>query len=1017
MTLLPSFLNFSVRGRAFGRHRSRNLAPVVAASLVVVPASWAQDAGQTEIDAVAEQVAPQVADEVADQVEDQVTDEIKPEVADPAAPDMAVQSLRLDRLLGDVSTAMPASLTSGPVWTFTPAEGRALVVLPIAVNPAAAGVKLSTPAITLQGGRFVAWVLPEDAASGRRGGRRPEDAGPTDAQLMDLGGLLAKADDDAAKMMDDAAAGDAAGAAGDASDVLPEGAPRAARSLELLAGGRVAWMPERSLPGTIQPAGNPPTPVDAYRLKLDPQRVRDLRPVRPERLARNEGESRRDFDARVRAGTQVFRDQTTAYRGLTEALRELPERFETRRPAVISAVFELNNAAADLVFRGHPAGRWAVSRGDLETLGRLATAGGGQGGRGGSAPPDSGLTPEQTADVATLSRVAADGHPWGQRAAARALAGSGLLTLAGPGDHDAVGAVARRLLKSDDAVARNATVYALTQLPASRGVAELLAAAWSQEGTGDPGVTAAAVRAWLAVEMVGNDAAASDGRRRGAAPDVPAVERAVASANLMLADPAGPDPGVVVRQLLAVTAGTSSGGRGDDAAAAAAALVDGLKLTGLAGARFDAAATAVIESAPRYPGVAGAWLNRQLLGSADRGQVEQTLDLLDQAVRMASAAAAANAKQKAMMTADDGAGEGAAAGPARPGLPLGTPDHALFGLLNAEDAGLRAKAWAALPAFVLPEGRGRRGAAAAETDPAALLDAVLNAALVRATTPAPLVPFLLRQPEADPLGSVVTRALVRVTAQGDTPSARQAAQALLGTDRNVTEAIGALNADDRARFAARLYDRVSGSLSPVTGLIRAEGSTMTRFLAGAMAESRLPDPAEWAEAVGRETTLYGYATDADDGLARGAIAALAALAGGNTPQQLAAVAAFEGRRDGMSAEAVWRSLGRGAAGDFHGTAGRGRGQLPDGDDPARRGRGDGRRRRIGVGPGAGQGPGRDGGQGQGERRDRNVGRGGHRRHRGRVRTGGGGCAGRGRTGGRRRHGAAGVGRAGDHGAR
>jgi len=140
---------------------------------------------------------------------------------------------------------------------------------------------------------------------------------------------------------------------------------------------------------------------------------------------------------------------------------------------------------------------------------------------------------------------------------------------------------------------------------------------------------------------------------------------------------------------------------------------------------------------------------------------------------------------------------------------------------------------------------------------------------------------------------------VRVTAEGDIRSARRAARVLLGSGRRVADALDALDADGRARFAGRLYDRLAGSLSPVTGLIRADGTALTRFLGEALANGDLPDAAAWARAAGSEDALFGYATGADDALARAAIAGLAALAGADVPKQLAAASSFEGRRRGM----------------------------------------------------------------------------------------------------------------------
>lgn len=763
---------------------------------------------------------------------------------------LAAQSLCLEGLLGDVGAMRPATL-AGSVWTFEPQPGRTLVVLPIAVDPEVSGVTLEEPAFSPQGSRFVAWMLPGDDAGARR------DAGartPSDAELLDTERFLAPPQEgDPAQYAEEQAPG----------YVLPEGAPRAARSLELVAGGRVAWEAERALSGTIQASSTQPTMVDAYRLKLDPAQVRAMRPERPARPPRTPGEDRRTYDLRVRQINAEFRTASEAFRRMSDAVRGLPVRFEAQRPGVVLAVFEVN-AFGNLILRGHPAGRWAVSPGDLEVVGRLAASSGGRSGGG-----DGDFSAEAAADLATLLRVASDAHPWAQRAAARALAGSGYLTQAAADPGDPAVRVALALLDSADTAARRRAVFALTQVePVTAASAALLALA--AQKAGNVAVDAAAVRALLVVEVAG------DQGHRGTV-DLPAVVRVLAVANELLAATDGPDGGAVVRELLAATGGAASGGRGGVPDEVAPMLVGGLGFTGLAGERFDSAAVAVIEAAPRHPVVAGGWLNRHLLGSADPTQVHRTLDLLD------------------------GLSEPAPAGDPRSprlegGLPLDTANHALLRVLNSGDAELRGKAWRALPWFVLSDGQ--RGAA--DGDSGAVLEALLNAGLARAATPESLAVFLDRQPDDPAVGDAVTRALVRVTAEGDSGSARRAAGALLGSGRDVARALDALDADGRARFVARLYDRLEGSLSPVTGLIRAEGSALTRFLGEALGEGVLPPAAAWAEAAGREQTLFGYATGDDEGLARAAIAALAAQAGANTPQQLAAVGAFQGRRRALS---------------------------------------------------------------------------------------------------------------------
>ncbi|MEO1237797.1 MAG: hypothetical protein AAFX76_13505, partial [Planctomycetota bacterium] len=218
------------------------------------------------------------------------------------------------------------------------------------------------------------------------------------------------------------------------------------------------------------------------------------------------------------------------------------------------------------------------------------------------------------------------------------------------------------------------------------------------------------------------------------------------------------------------------------------------------------------------------------------------------------------------------------------GLPLDSANHAMFRLLNAGDPELRRRGWLALRHFELTDqagGRGIPGAVpgAGEGDP---LTMIVDAGLGRPETPGSLVPFLLRQPDTDRADA----ALVQVVLRGDVAASRRAARGLRGSERRIDDDLTALSADDRQRFADRVYDRLAGSPEPVTGLMRQDRGSVVGWFASQVVSGELPPAAAWAETAGGEPRLLPLVMHSDEGLAFGAIAALTALAGGDRELQL-----------------------------------------------------------------------------------------------------------------------------------
>ncbi|MEM6458276.1 MAG: hypothetical protein AAF710_02665 [Planctomycetota bacterium] len=803
----------------------------------------------------------------------------------PPQPDGPTATVRLDLLLG-LDRVVGADW-SGPVWSLTAGPGRRLVQLPMRVEAGLEEGVLGEPALDFAGGRFVGWTIPEPGTVVSGGGPSPE-------ALTDLTGLLAGLDSPprvpAARVT----------AEPEASGV-PEGAPRATRELTVTPTGggepaRLAWGLDRGLPNGVLRAGD-----TAYLLLLDRERLRALEPARPERLTRNAGESSRDFAMRRRESDAQYRAEASVYRDLTRSVRALPDRFAQPLPETVWAVFEVSAFGDGWSLRGHPAGPWEMRFDDWDRLTALARAGGGRG----AATGDGRFTVEELQTLRELDRLARDPHPWTQRLLAQAVAASGFAGRAAEGGP--AYAVLDRLLRSDDPIARNRTVYTLVQVtPATPAAAALLASA--AQRSGDPAVQLAALRAQLSEQLA-----------RDAGPV--GVAGAVRVANSLLRDPDGPDAGLIVQQLLAMV---------PPGADADAAVIGGVRFDGMPEARFDAAVAAALRAAGRRPGVVGGWLNRQLLGANDPEVVDRTLALLERADAPAPVVGPLAAALRGLVF---GRPEADAENPPLPdltltaGLPLDSANHALFRLLNSGDPELRRRGWRVLRHFELTDAAGASAARGGGGDGLDPLTMIVNAGLGQADTPPTLVPFLDRQPERPRADGP----LVRVTLRGDPASSRKAARALRGSERPLSPVLAELSADDRALFAQRVYDALGDGPEPVTGLMRAlpgggPGAVVAWF-GQALAAGELPPAEAWAEAAGGEAALMAPAVGQDEPLAHGALAALTALAGGDRALQFKMIERFKQDRTTQTAEAfaetwggakqdIYRQRLRGAAGEY-----------------------------------------------------------------------------------------------------
>jgi len=843
-------------------------------------------------------------------------------------------ALRLELLLG--SDRVLSETLTGPVWSVTASPGRRLMQWPMRIVPGEVEGVLKKPALTLSGGRFLCWALPDDGANSQlRGGRRgaAQDTGPTDAQLLDLPTLLAELDKDDAstrkrrgadrRQSQRSAGGGGYGSGdydsgGDPRELekggVPEGAPQMARELIVLPSGRVAWETTRSLPGGEIQSGQEP-----FKLQLDSKRMRELSPERPERLSRSTGESTREFSLRKREIDAAYREKSNEYKELRREVRALPDRFERDAPETVWAVFEVRTNSSGWTLRGGEAGPWSINFDDWELLTAMSS------GRGGSrrSSGEGDFTGEELRGIKRLAAMAQDPHPWTQNLLATAVAASGYAGRAAVDDR--AYRLIELLLASPDTLARNRTVYALAATdPPTLAVAALLEKAAEQ--TGDPAIQLASLRTQLAVQLGASDPRRGRGRSRGGPGVNAGLAGALRTTNAMLADPAGPDAGLVMTQFLSLI---------PEGPETAAAIIGGVRFDRLPPDRFDAAVAAVLRSAGHRPEVVGGWLNRQLLGSANPEVVKRTLHLL---ARAAEPAPAIEPLAKHLRAVVFGPADQPSKRPVdltmEAGLPLDSANHAIFKLLNSGDPELRKQGWLVLRHFELTDQgaakaarRGRRRAAVAtETDPSDPLKLIVDAGLGQSRTPPSLVPFLARQPDTQRANGP----LVRVVMRGDVPSSHRAARVLLGSGRDLGEALAALDADGRQRFANQMYDRLGSGPEPSSALVRSDTGSrggVAGWFAQQLSEGELPAGWAWGEAAGGQAALLRQVSGEDEAAALGAVAALTALAGGDQALQLKMIDRFKAERTALSSEdlaAAWANAKQdiytqrmsGAAGEY-----------------------------------------------------------------------------------------------------
>ncbi len=797
--------------------------------------------------------------------------------ADAPNPDAqpAQQAFDLPRLLTD--TLVQTTSLDDPVWQLDALDGRTPLLIPIRITPGQTVTTLDQPAVSLGGARFVGWYVPTpDPANTAQPGNRNFHRGVDEAADFAQQPRFVAGDSRFAHLLGDPNA-DPTGGALDQPQPQAEplaAGPRLARSITVAPDGTITWKLDRSFQGASLKTGE-----SLYLLKLDPLRLRDQQPDAGERIARNQGESTAEFNLRRRAAQEAARSNQQAFRGVREAVQNLPETFTVplnQLPgSVVWAVMQRQDRRPSLTFEGSAAGLpWAVDDATFAALrGQAGSTGGGT------------LTTDAD-PIATLDTLASRGDTLSLRAASLALAGANRFREMSAGD--AVARLAQKLVLSKDGPAARTTIDALAEIdPPTDATRRLLDIAAQ---TDDPLAKLAALRASL----------------RSSADNPAAVARILQQADAVLTDPNGPP----AEEVLAALAGTNETSRSGAPQAALPALTVGVRFEAIPADRRPDAIRWVLAHADQPQGLPAAWLDIKLLGGGDL-LLRETLDQLAavEVIYPESQAAPIAEPDRPTLSqtfrgfvfggdhsATDATNDAtpAAGQPDTPALriaplPLTSAQHGLFTALNHDDSALRQQAWAVLPAFTLSTTGGA-------TDADAILIRLVETGTAATPTPTTLVPYLRGVLADSTHTAAATTALMSVTKSADADASAQAVAALLnpGTDAQgqprrpaISQAWNQLEPDARAAFAAAVYRQQLGSDTPVAAL--AAHDQAGSWFARQLDEGIVPAPGDWLEPLGGETQALDLAGSADDTLAHGALAALAAAVGADADAQRAVI--------------------------------------------------------------------------------------------------------------------------------
>lgn len=754
-----------------------------------------------------------------------------------------------------------------PVWDLQPEAGRRIIMLPFVLHAQEREIELTRPTINPRGGRFIAFVIPEDKPDHNTNDNAIDFAIFADTSEGALDRLLfSQAQEqnisDYEPVYQPDQPFDEQDPDTEQASAIDAKAPRLARRIILHPDGKVQWGLDRGMPSaTLKPGGKD----NLYPLKLDPQMLRDLEPPRPERITRQDGESSRDYALRKREQQLAQREQTNEFRELRDALRDLPDQFTMQSPAVIYAAVEIRDDD-EISLQGPSPLPWSLSTADREMLNQVAQGGGAQG-------------EEQKKAMTRLSAMVDSRHPMDARVVAFAALRGGIAEQMQP-NGDAFRLLSK-LVASKDPVARNAALYAVThaeqQTRQSARVLEI--AGQSAEGEDQKVMKLASLRTLFILE-------AANPENTGFI---------VTQINQAFSDPNGPEAWRVIDELLAALARVSQQGAGEEMGRIRSILASRLELDAIPADQGNDLIAAIIRHAPNSA-LAASWLDEKLLRSPDAARVNATLNALSRAKAPSTLTPAIEQAYRALIFTVPGLSSAGAAADESTlqmtgSIALTSNEHGLIKALGSTDAAQSALAWQALSHFRV----GGNGYDAIDSaDPEASLktfEAIVEKGLDQDKTPAALVDFLDNHSESA-LRQAAGKALIKLLIDPGvdpavaTPAARRVLDARWGDSINLTD----MTPDQQQKLVTALYERTGAQPPTSAGLVADQSTGMMDWFLQQIAQDGLPTAREWAQqAVGAEfgspQQVFEWAASADPVVASAAASALVLSAGGSEADQ------------------------------------------------------------------------------------------------------------------------------------
>lgn len=781
----------------------------------------------------------------------------QPQPVEPAqepAEDLGPMTLEIDleRLLFDTQ----GSNLQDPVWRLTPRPGKSILLVPFTVDNIHRTNKLSRFPISVRTGRLIGFVIPKPDATNRSTDAmdlsRIIRAAPGELHEM----LFAPADDEAAEQPTNNSPTE------DEAKPTPDNAPRLAREITLHADGTVRWQMDRSFNGGEAQSASE---QNLYGYKIDPEALRAAQPEKAERLTRNEGEDSRAFALRKRESQVAEREKMTVYRELRDSLRNLPESFSEPLPSVLYAAMEVP-ADNVLSFQGPAPLPWALDDDKKKFFDQLA--------RGGNLFQDG-----ENKDLAGKAVTMIQGHPLDARAIAIATMRS---KLAGQVKADDPGyEIITRLLQSNDQATRRIALYSVaTVTPPTLASAKLIGVA-GEASLGEE-------RKMLSFASLSKLFSTQADNPENASTLIERVSQAIT-------DPQGPSAPRIIEKVLDSLAPFANSGRQQLDSATSDVMVKEIDLSGVTPEESVGVIAAIIERSPTNP-VAAGWLDQQLLGSADKEIVNQTLSQLYESKIEVTApdavaydgTAEARPEPKPVLDADTLVLSGT--------IPMNRQDHALLGFFDSNDDLQQAAAWAVLGRFhlALPAPEHVATPQPTEGEPVdptlAMFDAILAKAKQREKMPASVVAFIVNQTDTA-LTKVANERFVELLATPDLQekTASAALTAYVAEPERYNEVIAAMESKSKWALMESMY-RSQGQEPPLmAGMIADTGATLKWLTTYVHDQVRLPTVDDWSEravAMGESGFLTAAASE-DTTLSVAASAALVMSAGGDEQQEQA----------------------------------------------------------------------------------------------------------------------------------